>query len=323
MMDSVTRSSPTLSFILPARNEEAHLGAVLDSVREAAARGALACEILVVDHGSTDGTRSVAREHGAQVLSWPDAPSIAALRNRGAETATAPILVFLDADVSLARDWGERFRETSRRLAGHRETVTGSEVLCPPGGSWIQRIWFGVPGRDRNHVNSGHFIIARDFFLELGGFDPGLRTGEDHDLTQRALAAGARIEPDRSLHAFHHGFPRTLRQFFLRELWHGRSTFESLKQLASSRVSLVTAVLLVIGVAGAAAATALGSLWPLLLPLVALAGASLLAGLMRPRRSAADLPAIVLLYVVYFSARCLSPLSYLAAPAGGHWKRRS
>lgn len=321
-MDPSTRDAPALSFIVPARDEEKTLGPVIDSAREAATRGALPCEVIVVDHGSTDGTKAVAERHGARVLSWPDAPSIAALRNRGAEAAAAPILVFLDADVSLAGDWGERFRETARRLAGRRETVGGSEVLCPPGGSWIQQVWFGAPGRDRNHVNSGHFIIRRDFFHELGGFDARLQTGEDHDLTQRALAAGARIEPDSSLRAFHHGFPRTARQFFLRELWHGRSTFESPRQLASSRVSLITVALLVTVLAGAAAAAALRSFWPLLVPLVALAAASLVAGLMRPRRRAADLPGVVLLYIVYFSARCLSPLSYLAAPRGGHWKRR-
>jgi glycosyltransferase involved in cell wall biosynthesis len=55
----------TLVFI-PAWNEEDNLPAVLDELRE----GLPECEVLVVDDGSTDGTAAVAREHGAEVLSF-------------------------------------------------------------------------------------------------------------------------------------------------------------------------------------------------------------------------------------------------------------
>jgi glycosyltransferase involved in cell wall biosynthesis len=55
----------TLVFI-PAWNEEDNLPAVLDELRA----GLPACEVLVVDDGSTDGTADVARDHGADVLSF-------------------------------------------------------------------------------------------------------------------------------------------------------------------------------------------------------------------------------------------------------------
>jgi glycosyltransferase involved in cell wall biosynthesis len=55
----------TLVFI-PAWNEEKNLPAVLDEV----AQNLPDVELLVVDDGSTDGTASVAREHGAEVLSF-------------------------------------------------------------------------------------------------------------------------------------------------------------------------------------------------------------------------------------------------------------
>jgi glycosyltransferase involved in cell wall biosynthesis len=55
----------TLVFI-PAWNEEQNLPAVLDELRA----GLSDCEVLVVDDGSTDGTAAVAREHGAEVLSF-------------------------------------------------------------------------------------------------------------------------------------------------------------------------------------------------------------------------------------------------------------
>jgi glycosyltransferase involved in cell wall biosynthesis len=55
----------TLVFI-PAWNEEDNLPAVLDELRA----GLPECEVLVVDDGSTDGTASVARDRGAEVLSF-------------------------------------------------------------------------------------------------------------------------------------------------------------------------------------------------------------------------------------------------------------
>jgi hypothetical protein len=57
--------SDTVVFI-PAWNEEGNLPAVLDELHEQLPEA----DVLVVDDGSTDGTADVAREHGAQVLSF-------------------------------------------------------------------------------------------------------------------------------------------------------------------------------------------------------------------------------------------------------------
>ena len=58
-------ASDTLVFI-PAWNEEENLPAVLDELRHEVP----AADVLVVDDGSTDRTAEVAREHGAEVLSF-------------------------------------------------------------------------------------------------------------------------------------------------------------------------------------------------------------------------------------------------------------
>jgi glycosyltransferase involved in cell wall biosynthesis len=55
----------TLVFI-PAWNEEQNLPGVLDELRT----GLPGTDVLVVDDGSTDATADVAREHGAEVLSF-------------------------------------------------------------------------------------------------------------------------------------------------------------------------------------------------------------------------------------------------------------
>jgi glycosyltransferase involved in cell wall biosynthesis len=55
----------TLVFV-PAWNEEDNLPGVLDELRAELS----GIDVLVVDDGSTDGTAAVAREHGAEVLSF-------------------------------------------------------------------------------------------------------------------------------------------------------------------------------------------------------------------------------------------------------------
>jgi glycosyltransferase involved in cell wall biosynthesis len=61
----VSAKSDTLVFV-PAWNEEANLPAVLEEL----ARELPEADVLVVDDGSTDRTAEVAREHGAEVISF-------------------------------------------------------------------------------------------------------------------------------------------------------------------------------------------------------------------------------------------------------------
>ena len=58
----------SISFIVPAFNEERDLGATLKAIVEAGDTLAGPYEIVVADDGSTDWTARIALEHGARVI---------------------------------------------------------------------------------------------------------------------------------------------------------------------------------------------------------------------------------------------------------------
>lgn len=87
----------TVSFIVPAHDEERLLAATLQAIHYGAAACAIRYEIIVVDDASTDRTAVIAAESGARVVPVQHR-QIAATRNSGARAARGDWLVFIDAD---------------------------------------------------------------------------------------------------------------------------------------------------------------------------------------------------------------------------------
>lgn len=239
----------TVSFILPALNEAEFITSALESI-DAFFPDGFRKEKIVVDNGSTDGTPEIAKKAGADMVIVASG-NVGRLRNAGAEAAQGHSLVFLDADVVLTREWKQNAPDALMAVRNGR-ILTGSWcVTRDEASSWIERDWFGsMQEASHRHMNSGHCIISRDFFRELNGFDESLRSGEDVDLSERAVRCGGIIQANPGLRAIHLGYPRTLREFFVREIWHGSGDFASFGMWVNSPIAIVSAALLFLIIAG-------------------------------------------------------------------------
>src|SRR5215469_1145932 len=95
-----------VSFVLTVYNKRRYLAGVLASV--AAQEGSFDREVIVVDDGSTDGSRELIESLGPQLpgfrlIAQPNqGPSVAT--NRGLAAATMPLVKLLDGDDLLAPD---------------------------------------------------------------------------------------------------------------------------------------------------------------------------------------------------------------------------
>jgi glycosyltransferase involved in cell wall biosynthesis len=123
---AVPRRPLELSLCMIVRDEEPRLAECLDSARP------FVDEIVVVDTGSRDRTRQVARDCGARVfqMPWPD--SFAAARNESLRHAVGRWIFWMDADDVLPHECGAGLRPLIRQHP-RREAAFHVAVRIPPG----------------------------------------------------------------------------------------------------------------------------------------------------------------------------------------------
>jgi glycosyltransferase involved in cell wall biosynthesis len=184
-----------IAVVVPAHDEEASIGACLESLRAAARCEALGGEtvrIIVVLDACTDGTAAIARSLGASTVSVC-ARNVGLARAVGAQLAVsagARWLAFTDADTTVAPDW------FSVQLG------LGSDAVC---GTVAVRDWsahdayvrhhFEATYRDADdhrHIHGANLGVSASAYVRVGGF-PSLTSSEDVALVHALRDAGHTI----------------------------------------------------------------------------------------------------------------------------------
>jgi succinoglycan biosynthesis protein ExoA len=198
-----------VSIVVPALNEEAYIEACLRSLL--AQWPAAACEILVMDGGSTDRTPEIvaelARRHPQLRLLHNPRRIQSAAMNLAARLASprATILVRADAHAHYPPGFVRRCVAELLRT-GATSVVVPMRTEAEPDQGLQRAIAAAQSSRLGNggsahragavsgFVDHGHHAaFDRAFFLSIGGYDESFTHNEDAELDHRAALAGGRV----------------------------------------------------------------------------------------------------------------------------------
>jgi len=188
-----------VTVVIPVRDRHAELDRCLSAL------GA-AYPVLVVDDGSRDpdAIAAVCRRHGARVRRRPASGGPGPARNDGLAAVTTPLVAFLDSDCVTGPDWiaglaahladpivgavAPRVRPVTGPGAAGRYLSARAPIDLGPREARV------APLTRLAYVPTAALLARRD--AVAGGFDPGLRHGEDVDLVWRMTEAGWRVRYD-------------------------------------------------------------------------------------------------------------------------------
>jgi glycosyltransferase involved in cell wall biosynthesis len=178
------------SVIIPTFNRLTFLTRAIASVQEQTCQ---AFELIVIDDGSTDGTREFVRRMGTDIrYLYQERQGPSAARNRGIRAARGRFISFLDSD-----DLWLRNKLATQIDFMHRNREA---IVCYSDEIWIRR-GVRVNQKQRHRKMSGWIfehcvplcivspssvLMRRAFFDVVGMFDEQLPSCEDYDLWLRA-----------------------------------------------------------------------------------------------------------------------------------------
>ncbi|WP_232702665.1 glycosyltransferase [Halobacterium wangiae] len=172
---------PTASFVVPTLNEVDYLPATLRSIR--ALETDVDYEVVVADGGSTDGTRPLAREHGACVV-VTQSRGIAVGRNAGARAADGEWLAFVDADTAVRADYLDRMLAFVRRSGVAGASSRCRVTDCYRGKAMQAFVNHLFPLFERPVLPGFNTFVRRSAFETVGGYPT---VGNEDTAFSRAL----------------------------------------------------------------------------------------------------------------------------------------
>lgn len=232
---------PFISIIIPVFNEERYLAHCLKSLEDLEYPPDK-LETILVDNGSTDRSLLIASEFDVAIFVKKKV-NVGAVRNYGVSQSIGEFVVFLDADCTVEPRWLRDGLELAQKEGG----VAGGLYLLRDDPSWVELGWVLRSSRNFTYQKTlvgGCIFIKKDTFVSIGGFDERLSAGEDTDLNNRLVKAGATIAVSSRLSVVHLGYPNTIRAFMKRQMWHSEDYWQRLARGDMDAILLITILFL-------------------------------------------------------------------------------
>ncbi len=296
---------PSVSILIPARNAEATIEDVLDSLLSQDYKGSI--EVIVADGSETAATSELIRRlyPTVKLLANPKRVIGPGIRAAYLE-ATGEILIRCDAHTIFPPGYVRRAVDTLQRTGaanvGGRQQPVGvtfferavAMAMTTPLGAGAPRYRLGGPEGPASTVYLGAF--RRDAWEAVGGVNPNLIRGEDYELNFRLRARGETVWFDPGLVARYRPrstLPALAWQYF------GYGQWKRILILRHSVTPLprhLAVLLLVLGLAASPVLAAGGASWAAAVPftyVLALALGSLTVGIRRRSFAALLLPLVL------------------------------
>lgn len=177
-----------LSIIIPTYNEEHYLPKLLQSIKKQDIKN---YEIIIADNNSKDKTRQIAKKFKCKITKGGKRPGIG--RNNGAKAAKGNLLLFLDADCYLEKD----FIITLLKEFKKRDLAAATCFLKPISKKIIDRIYFKIfntylklTEKISPTIGGCCILIKKEIHKKIKGFDEEIRLLEEHDYVKKCLKHG-------------------------------------------------------------------------------------------------------------------------------------
>lgn len=233
---------PFCSVVIPAFNEERDIEASLSSlVNQSYPRDRY--EIIVVDNGSTDRTKEIALAYVDIIINKPDG-NVGAVRNTGIASASGEVIICTDADCVVPPSW---IGTGVTLLEKNPQHIFGGGLRSRENATWIEKYWIlnelGKSTQQRSLMGSSIFIWKSDF-EQLGAFNETVTSGEDSDLSERALSNSLKVTISPELSIIHLGCSETAIKFITRQIWHSENYIPDIRNSLKDKVFWLTLVFL-------------------------------------------------------------------------------
>tara|TARA_R110002072_G_scaffold106447_1_gene232429 strand:+ start:82464 stop:83237 length:774 start_codon:yes stop_codon:yes gene_type:complete len=180
--------TPMVSIIIPVLNEAETLPTLLEHLTTNASKANIA-EIILVDGGSTDGTKQLANDFAASSL-WPivlisSKKGRAKQMNAGAAFASGSVFYFLHADSLPPKNFDNLILSEVKKgnPAGCFKMKFDSNHWWLRLASWLTKFnWRACRGGDQSQ------FITKKLFNEIGGYDESYIIYEDNILINELYA---------------------------------------------------------------------------------------------------------------------------------------
>ena len=192
-----TPSNPaTVSVVIPVYNGDRYIPQAVESVLN---QTYPVNEIIIIDDGSTDQTRSVLQPYFDRIhYVYQENQGVSVARNHGIKLSTGTFIAFLDADdVFLPQKLElqlQVFAENPQlgivQSGWRRVNQQGEMIMDVEPWKQVPQLNLETWLRWKPFGTMGTLLFRREALQQVGGFEPGLTHAEDVDLILRLSLAG-------------------------------------------------------------------------------------------------------------------------------------